>query len=376
MLVLMKRRVFLATPLAAGALAPAATTKPLDPLFLTGDGLMFSPPEYAKLLGELAAKGSAERDTYCQGGAVVALEKRMAALLGKEAAMFFPTGTMANHVALRSLAGDNRRVLLPRESHTYNDEGDGPQLISGLNLVPLASGRATFTLEEAQAEIKHFEGGYRAVPVGAIAIESPVRRRFGETFDFEEMKRISAFARANKIGMHLDGARLLLAPPYSHIAPAQYAALFDTVYVSLYKYLGAPAGAVLSGPKKLLDAMVPVRHQLGGMVFAAWTSASIALHMLDGFEDRFARAVANSEEFLKHVAKDNRVSVERIPNGTNIAKLHLAAGVEGEALQKHLEAGGIRIRKPERGVLQVQANESLLRRPGAEVAEQFVKALG
>src|SRR5258708_29368649 len=106
-------------------------------------------------------------------------------------------------------------------------------MLSGLNLVPLASGRATFTLEDVEGEIRHFETnhGYRVVPVGAIEIESPVRRRMGEVFDFQEMKKISEYARRNQIGLHLDGARLFLATPYTGVTPAQYAALFDTVYI-------------------------------------------------------------------------------------------------------------------------------------------------
>ena len=109
--------------------------------------MRLTPAEYGAVLASLT---EADRDTYCQGGAVEALEIRMAALLGKESAMFFPTGTMANHLALRALAGDRRRVLVQRESHAYNDEGDGAGMLSGLNLVPLGSGRATYTLEEVE----------------------------------------------------------------------------------------------------------------------------------------------------------------------------------------------------------------------------------
>lgn len=387
----MNRREFLvtsavaSTAAASAAVAAAAAPGPVHPaapaadpqklVYLYGDGLLLSPLEHLRVLQELMTQGGLERDFYCRGGVVTALEQRLAGLLGKEAGMFFPTGTMANHVALRTLAGPERRVLVSRESHTYNDEDDGPQLVSGLALVPLGAGKATFTAREVESEIAHFLGGYRKVPIGAIAIECPVRRRAGELFDFEEMKRIAAFAQANKIRMHLDGARLLLAPPYSQIAPAQYAALFDTVYVSLYKYLGAPFGAILCGPKSLLDSMIPIRHLLGGAVFGAWPAASVALKTLDGFSERFARAVAMSEEFFRRIGEDRRVRVERIGNGTNTARLHLQ-GVDTDGLGRRMEAVGIRVPRPEGGVLEVQVNESLLRSSADKLAPLFLKALG
>lgn len=378
----MNRREFILTSAVSAAASTlsgtAAAAQAVDKqklVYLYGDGLLLSPQEHLKVLQELMTQGTVERDFYCRGGVVSALEQRMAAILGKEAGMFFPTGTMANHVALRTLAGEERRIFVSRESHTYNDEEDGPQLISGLAMVPLGSGKATFTLPEVQSEIQHFTGGYRKVPVGAIAIESPVRRRDGALFDFEEMKKISAFAQANKIRMHLDGARLFLAPPYSKVTPAQYAALFDTVYVSLYKYLGAPFGAVLCGPKKLLDSMRPVRQLLGGAVFGAWPAACVALKTLDGFPERFASAVALSEEFLRRIAADRRVRVERIAGGTNIARLHLA-GVDGAKLGQRLEAEGVRMPALEDGVLELQTNESLLRSSAERLAQTFLRALG
>src|SRR5436305_14179036 len=186
-------------------------------------------------------------DDYSRDGVVAKLEARMAELLGKEAAMFMPTGTLANHLALRLLARNGRRVLVQRESHLYCDEGDGAQQLSGLNLVPLAAGRAGFTLEEVLAEAAAPADARVAIPVGAISIETPVRRMDGAGFDFAEMRRIAGFAREHGLGLHLDGARLLIESAYTGVAPAAYAALFDTVYVSLYKYLNAAAGPVLAG---------------------------------------------------------------------------------------------------------------------------------
>src|SRR4051794_16451694 len=107
------------------------------------DGLGLSPAEYARLLAEIAERRGIDVDDYSRGGVVAELEERMAALLGKERAVFLPTGTLANHLAVRLLAqGRGRRVLVQQESHLWNDEGDCATQLSGLTLVPLAPGRA------------------------------------------------------------------------------------------------------------------------------------------------------------------------------------------------------------------------------------------
>src|ERR1700716_693784 len=129
------------------------------------DGLGLSPAAYARLLAEIAETRGIAEDDYSRQGIVAELETRIAVLLGKEAAVFMPSGTLANHLALRLLARSGRRVLVQRESHLYNDEGDCAQQLSGLTLVPLAAGRASFTLDEAAAEIAGPPEARVAVPV-------------------------------------------------------------------------------------------------------------------------------------------------------------------------------------------------------------------
>src|SRR5438445_5376826 len=121
----------------------------------------------------MAEKQVNRANTYLNGGAVEELEKVFQNLLGKERAIFLPTGTLANQLAVRELAGDKRRVIAQQESHLYCDENDGAQLLSGLNLIPLASGRATFTLEEVAHAVDRSAGPPYPAPVGAISIESP-----------------------------------------------------------------------------------------------------------------------------------------------------------------------------------------------------------
>jgi threonine aldolase len=338
------------------------------------DGILLRAPDQAALLTKLAAAGRAEPDFYGRGGVVSELEKTMATLLGKERATFLPTGTMANRLALQVLAGEKRRVLVSRECHTFNDEGDGPQRLSGLSLVPLAPGKATFTVDDIKAELQRFGDG--ALPPGAIALECPVRRKQGQIFDYAAMKRISAYARDQRIGLHLDGARLQIACAYSGVSPAQYAALVDTVYVSLYKYLNAPGGAVLAGSNDVIERVVKLRHGSGGGVYAAWPQAAIALHYLDGFERRFADAVRRGEELFSLLAKDRRFRIERVPAGTNIAFLHASASAEAvRAWTRRLGDKGIFVSQTADTIVQLNVNETILRRSPADLARTFRDSL-
>src|SRR5690349_9584681 len=181
----MQRRSFLATPIAAFQLARGATADTL--VSASGDGVPHTPAEYARLLSVLTEKGDVTTDDYSRGGVVEKLEAKMASLLGKEAAVWLPTGTLANHLAVRMLAGPKRRVLVQAESHLQNDCGDCAETLSGLHLIGLAPGKATFTLEEAERAANDAMLGRVATPVGAIQIETPVRRQHVQCFDFQEM---------------------------------------------------------------------------------------------------------------------------------------------------------------------------------------------
>jgi threonine aldolase len=368
----MLRRRFFATPLAAFPLAaePADTR-----VYAFGDGVRHTTESYAHLLASLTAGGKVAVDDYSRGGVVEQLEMRMAALLGKEAAVWLPTGTLANHLAVRLLAGTRRRVLVQAESHLYRDCGDCAQSLSALNLIPLAPGKATFTLDEVEQAARDAAEGRVATPVGAIQIESPVRRRSGERFDFAQMQKISAWARAHGIGMHLDGARLFLESGYTRRPLIQYTALFDTVYVSLYKYFNAAGGAVLAGPKDLLAGMYHTRRMFGGGIPHVWPYVAVALHYLDGFEQRFRKAVDTSEAVLSTLATDANFEVRRVPNGTNIFQMRLT-GVNAPVYQGRLESQGIIAKAPESGEwYTLQVNETWMRAPAEEIAGRFRRAL-
>jgi threonine aldolase len=344
------------------------------------DGIALSPIEYARLLARLAEDDGLAADEFSRAGIITTLEERMAALLGKEMAVFMPSGTLANHLALRLLAQRGHRVIVQRESHIYNDTGDCAQELSGLTLIPLAPERATFTLREVEAEVARAEEGRVSTPVGVISIECPVRRVLGEFFDFAEMQRIAAFARERRIGLHLDGARLFLASAYTRIAPASYAALFDTVYVSLYKYFNAAGGAVLAGPKQLLENLYHHRRMFGGSLRQAWPYAAVALHYLEGFDERFQQAVAAADTLFQALREHSDCEILRSPSATNVTRLRVRGG-DAASLPERLLARGIAIRpavhaSSKGAEFELFANETILWRPITETINTFMQALG
>ena len=359
-------------PLAARAPEPSDRT-----VHLSGDGIGVTPREYAALLDQLCRRAEVTEDNYLLGGEVELFERHWAQLLGKDRAVFMPSGTLANHLALRALAGSKRRVIVPEISHIYNDTGDACQTLSGQTLLPLAPGRATFTVADVEAVLTRTAGGRVATEVGAIAIESPIRRLSGAMFDWDEAKRIAALARARGIGMHLDGARLFIASAYTGISPAEYAAPFDTVYVSLWKYFNCGIGAVLAGPSAVLDGMFHTRRMFGGNLAVGWNAALVARHFMDGFEDRLKNAVVISKAFYTAIDAHPRVTVEHIPNGTNLTRMTVD-GVALTAVASRLASRGILMPAVPAGqsTVTLGVNETWNRTSAAELTRAFEQALG
>jgi len=369
---------------AAGAWAVAprpASAAPESPapdrtVHLAGDGLGLAPRAYAALLAELTAGREVGEDSYLLGGEIESFERQWAALLGKETAVFMPSGTLANHLALRALAGNKRRVVVPETSHIYNDTGDACQTLSALTLLPLAPGAATFTRADVEAVLARTASGRVATDVGAIAVESPVRRLAGQMFDWDELQRVAALARERGIGLHLDGARLFIASAYTGRSPAEFTAPFDTVYVSLWKYFNCGQGAILAGPRRVLEGMFHTRRMFGGNLAVGWPAAVVARHYMDGYLDRLRAAIAVSEAFYRAIDDHPRVAVERIPHGTNLTRLTLR-GVDPATVTRRLAERGVRMPTPSSaGVVTLAVNESWTRTTAPQLAADFGSALG
>jgi threonine aldolase len=339
---------------------------------------MYDPADYLKILQQVHSKQPIEVDRYGVGGAVTALEKRFEQITGKEKAMFMPTGTMANQLAIAVLSGDNTKVYVQDTSHVYRDEADAAQSVFQKRLMPLAKGQAHFTAEELQQAIEGlnreevFKSG-----IGAVSIENPVRRNRGQMVPLEEIKKISAYCRANNIGLHLDGARLYMASAWSGTSIKEYASYFDTVYISLYKYLGAASGAVLCGDKKVMNKMEHLVKIHGGTMFGNWANAAMALHRLEGIEDRLKKAIQVWESLSRELNQLPGIKTNPIPNGTNIYILELDAKIDGKKFHAAMtKEHAIGMQGPnDKNIIPVTINESLLHREPSVILDAFKKSL-
>ena len=364
-----------ALPVAAAAPAAAGATPAEEDSVVVfgGDDIPRTPASQAARLARLLESHAQMNDSYLNNGAVAQLEARFSALLGKEDTVFMPTGTLANHIALRLLCGEARHALVQQESHIYRDESDCVSTLSGINLVPLAAGKAEPTMAELGEAIGRAELGPYPIKVGAIAIESPVRRMKGATVPAAHVAEIAKLARQHNIPMHLDGARLLLMCGIDGFDVKTYCAPFDTVYVSLYKYLGAPFGAVLSGTKAMMARAREQRHLFGGTIYHGWEAALPALDGLDGAVARHTAIRSAGERLLSALEKTPGFTVERVEHASNIATLVLSserqAGLDARLKQANIKAGQV-----SDGRLQLQFNETLLRRDTAYLLAAFAPA--
>jgi len=370
-----------AIPFGVGAFSrtgAAASSNALPAISLASDGRPLTPVQYAKLLERRLDETGLGPDSYGTGGAVEELENRIAAITGKESALCLPTGTMANQLAIKVLAGDRSKIFVQDQSHVFRDEVDAAQIVHGKRLMPLAPDAGNFTLEDLHLAIEQyrrneiFETG-----IGAISIENTVRRRDEEIFDLGEIRKIAGYARENDIGMHLDGARLQLAAAWSGNSIREYSDSFDTVYISLYKILNAPAGAVLAGPRSVIGDITHWMKAYGGTMHRNWHNALVALYFLDGIEERLAAVRARAEDLYQELNAIDRICIERVERGSNKSKLFVDVTDVEMFARKMREEHNVRLwPRSDEGFIPVKVNETLLDAPVGHIVEAFRASLG
>ncbi|WP_235481635.1 threonine aldolase family protein [Streptomyces roseoverticillatus] len=243
----------------------------------------------AQLAAEAAGLPGLDTRVDMYGDGIVAeLEARVAELLGTEAAAFFPTGTMAQQVALRCWAGrtGNRTVALHPLAHPEQWERDAFSLVSGLRVVHPTREARPPTAEEVRGLEE---------PFGALSLELPLRDAGFLLPTWEELQETVEAARERDAVVHFDGARLWECPSHFGVGLPEIAALADSVYVSFYKSLGGISGAALAGPATLVEEARAWRHRYGGNVFQQWPVALAALAGLDRELPRLPSYVAHAK---------------------------------------------------------------------------------
>jgi len=358
---------------------PETAMPPTGPIIkFFGDGDMYEPADYISELQKANAASPIQRDRYGSGGVVEALEKKMAAITGKEKAIYMPSGTLANQLAISVLCGENTKAFVQDMSHVYRDEADAAQSVFNKRLMPLAKDETYFTAAQLQQAIEKmpeeevFKSG-----IGMVSIENPVRRMDGRSVPIEEIKKISAYCRSNNIKLHLDGARIYMASAWTGVPIKEYASYFDTVYISLYKYLGAGGGAILCGDKSTIDKMPHLIKIHGGSMYSNWTNAAMALYKLENFESRLRDAVKRSAELFVMLNNIPGVKITALDGGTNIYNLELGTSINGKKLQENLNKNfNIRIPRPnDKNKTMLTVNDTLLYQPAEYIVKAFKESI-
>jgi threonine aldolase len=249
--------------------------------------------ELRSIIAELDQSDDAVWDRYGDGGPVATLESQVAALLGKPAAVMFPSGTMAQQSVLRVWSDrlGSRRIAIPALSHLLHHEQDGPRLLNGFEWALMTRGVTTGGVVPTVDHLSAIPG-----VLAAALLELPLRDGGYLLPSWEELEAFSRACGDRAVPLHLDGARIWESAPHLGHSPAEIAALADTVYVSFYKGLRGMAGAVVAGPEDVIAEVRLWRSRHGGTL---WTMLPYAVSALRGLRDQLPRMAEYHERALE-----------------------------------------------------------------------------
>src|SRR5437588_2722609 len=243
--------------------------------------------------GMRAAMQAAEvgDDVFNEDPTVNRLQERVAALLGKEAALFVPSGTMSNQICIKAHTQPGDELLCEAACHIYNSEAGGPAVLSGVTCRTLEGDYGILDVTQLEGKIR--PDNEHLVRTRLVCLENTHNRGGGRIFPIEKIQAISAWAHEHGLIMHLDGARLWNAVVASGIPAAEWASHFDSVSVCFSKGLGAPIGSALAGPREFVARARRIRKLFGGGMRQAGVAASAALYAVEHHIRRLADAPRN-----------------------------------------------------------------------------------
>ena len=290
-------------------------------------------------------------DVYFEDPTVNQLQDRLAKMFGKDKALFFPTGTMANQAAIKLHTQPGEQVICDKYAHIYNYEGGGVSFNSGVSCKLIEGNRGMITSEQVINSINPPDF-YHSPLTTLVAIENTTNKGGGACWDFEEIKKIKLVCNEKKLGFHLDGARLWNALEEKSETPDQYGQYFDTISVCLSKGLGCPIGSVLVGNNDIMEKAIRTRKMLGGSMRQVGVLAAAGLYALDHHRKRLvddhqkAKDIGRVLEGLKYVF--NVQTVE-----TNIVIFELEKHVDSNYFIENLKSKNILISDMGSGKLRI-----------------------
>ncbi|MGH2665996.1 threonine aldolase family protein [Flavobacterium sp.] len=290
-------------------------------------------------------------DVYKQDPTVNALEEKVANMFGMEAALFFPSGTMANQTAIKLHTNPGEQIICDKWSHIYHYEGGGASFNSGVSCNLVDGNRGMITADQVKNAINDPEF-YHAPLTSLISIENTTNKGGGACYEIETLKEIKQVCVQNKLKYHLDGARLWNALIAKKQSPRQFGELFDTISVCFSKGLGAPVGSVLVSDAATIKRALRVRKIFGGGMRQAGYLAAAGIYALDNHLERLADDHRRAKE-LGSVLQQLPWVASIEPLETNILIFSIQPYLSEKNIIEKLKEKGIHISSMGQGKLRI-----------------------
>ncbi|MFD1162299.1 threonine aldolase family protein [Hwangdonia seohaensis] len=280
-------------------------------------------------------------DVYKEDPTVNALEERIAEMFGKEKALFFPTGSMANQAAIKLHTNPGDQVICDKYAHIYNYEGGGASFNSGVSCKLVDGNRGMFTANQVLEAINPPDF-YHSPLTSLVEIENTTNKGGGACWDFEEILKIRKTCDDHNLGFHLDGARLWHALVAKNETPKQYGEVFDTISVCLSKGLGCPIGSVLVGDEAIMRNAIRIRKIFGGGMRQVGYLAAAGLYALDNNIERLNEDHKKAQEIGEELTKLPIIKTVE-PVETNIVIFELNKDINEPRFMQKLADKNIKI---------------------------------
>ena len=309
-----------------------------DFIDLRSDTVTCPTPDMRKAMAE-AEVGD---DVFGEDPTVNALQEKVANLLGKEAALFVPSGTMANQLSIKSHTQPGDEVIIEASSHPYNFEGGAGAALSGVQFQCLKGVRGI--LEPSQVEEAIRPPDHHFAVTRLVCLENTHNRGGGSIYPLEKMTDIYRLAQTRGLLLHLDGARLWNASIATGIKPHEYAQSADSVSVCLSKGLGAPIGSLVAGSKPFIDRVHRFRKMFGGGMRQVGIVAAAGIHALDFHLERLAEDHQNARRLSVGLKELKGVSIDPKFVETNIVIFDVAnSGMTASQVAEAMKKEGVLI---------------------------------
>ena len=270
-------------------------------------------------------------DVYGEDPTVNRLQERVADRLGTEAALFVPSGTMANQICLHVLTDPGDEVILERGAHIFNYETGAAGLLSGLQLYPIDGDNGLLSPEQVEAAIR--PDAVVAPRTRVVSVENTANKAGGVVYPLDRITAIAETARTHDLHLHLDGARLWNASAAHDVPEADYAAPFDLTWVALSKGLGAPVGSLVAGPEPLIDEARRVRKRFGGGMRQAGILAAAGLYALEHHRPHLADDHKKAQRLAETIAALPAFDLDVDAVETNIIIFEVTDGTAADVVE-------------------------------------------